>query len=82
MRFADRRYYVERYIKCDCCGVLIYDAGIAANAPDGSPRLFCSDWCRDWIGNMLMMSSYHISPSTIAAYLEQLERFDPVVIHA
>ena len=36
MRFAHRRYYVERYIKCDCCGVLIYDAGIAAAAPDGS----------------------------------------------
>lgn len=39
-------------------------------------------WCHDWIGKMLMMSSYHISPSTIPAYLEQLERFDPVVIHA
>ena len=46
MRFADRRYYVERYIKCDCCGVLIYDSGLAATAPDGSPRLSCSDWCR------------------------------------
>ena len=48
MRFADRRYYVERYVKCDCCGVLVYDAGIAGEAPDGSLRLFCSDWCRDW----------------------------------
>ena len=50
MRFTDHRYYVERYIKCDCCGVLIYDDGIAAASPDGSPRLFCSDWCRDWAG--------------------------------
>ena len=48
MRFADRRYYVERYVKCDCCGVLIYDAGIVADVSDGSSRLFCSDWCRDW----------------------------------
>lgn len=39
-------------------------------------------WCRDWVGNVLMMSSYHISSGTIERYLEQLARFDPVVIHA
>jgi phenylacetate-CoA ligase len=39
-------------------------------------------WCRDYIGNMLMMSSYHLSGSTIGAYVDALERFDPVVIHA
>jgi phenylacetate-CoA ligase len=39
-------------------------------------------WCRDWIGNMLMMSSYHLSNDTIGRYIEELERFDPVVIHA
>jgi hypothetical protein len=22
-------------------------------------------WCRDWVGNMLMMSSYHLSNETI-----------------
>ncbi|WP_296943527.1 phenylacetate--CoA ligase family protein [uncultured Massilia sp.] len=39
-------------------------------------------WCRDWIGNMLMMSSYHLSGDTIGRYIDALERFDPVVIHA
>jgi phenylacetate-CoA ligase len=39
-------------------------------------------WCRDWVGNMLMMSSYHLSSATIGAYIDALERFDPVVIHA
>lgn len=39
-------------------------------------------WCRDWIGNMLMMSSYHLSATTIGAYVAALEAFDPVVIHA
>jgi phenylacetate-CoA ligase len=39
-------------------------------------------WCRDWIGNMLMMSSYHLAGDTIARYIDALERFDPVVIHA
>jgi len=39
-------------------------------------------WCRDWVGNMLMMSSYHLSNATIGAYVAALEEFDPVVIHA
>ena len=39
-------------------------------------------WCRDWVGNMLMMSSYHLSNATIGAYIAALEQFDPVVIHA
>jgi phenylacetate-CoA ligase len=39
-------------------------------------------WCRDWVGNMLMMSSYHLSNATIGAYIDELERFDPVIIHA
>lgn len=61
----------------------------------GQPRawirgdIVCADqpqdgryWCRDWVGNMLMMSSYHLSDDTIGAYIDALERFDPVVIHA
>jgi phenylacetate-CoA ligase len=39
-------------------------------------------WCRDWVGNLLMMSSYHLSNDTIGRYIDALERFDPVVIHA
>jgi len=39
-------------------------------------------WCRDWVGNMLMMSSYHLSSQSIGSYIEALEGFDPVVIHA
>jgi len=39
-------------------------------------------WCRDWVGNMLLMSSYHLSSETIGRYVEALEAFDPVVIHA
>ena len=39
-------------------------------------------WCRDWVGNMLMMSSYHLSSDTIGRYVDALEEFDPVVIHA
>lgn len=39
-------------------------------------------WCRDWVGNMLMMSSYHLSSDSIGRYIAALEQFDPVVIHA
>jgi phenylacetate-CoA ligase len=42
----------------------------------------CRYWCRDWVGNMLMMSSYHLSKDSIGRYIDALERFDPVVIHA
>ena len=31
MRFSDNGYYIERYIKCDNCGVLIYGEGINAD---------------------------------------------------
>ena len=44
MRFAQNRLYVEAYIKCANCGVLIYE-----NAPVDDPAaIYCSDWCRDW----------------------------------
>ena len=30
MRFSDNGYYIEKYVKCDNCGVLIYGEGIDA----------------------------------------------------
>ncbi|MEZ5669082.1 MAG: hypothetical protein R3F55_16895 [Alphaproteobacteria bacterium] len=45
MRFADKRYYVEAYVKCANCGVLLYDEAVRPT-PDGPP--FCSDWCAQW----------------------------------
>ena len=47
MRFSDNGYYIERYVKCDNCGVLIYDDGITASV-EGIAHLFCSDWCVKW----------------------------------
>jgi len=48
MRFSSNGYYIERYVKCDCCGVLVYDEGLAASAPDGTARTYCGAWCREW----------------------------------
>ena len=47
MRFSDNGYYIERYIKCDNCGVLIYGEGMTATVT-GEEQLFCSSWCIDW----------------------------------
>jgi phenylacetate-CoA ligase len=51
--------------------------------------LVCADrppdgryWCHDLLGRMLLMSSYHLSEATIGAYIDALERYDPVVLHA
>jgi len=39
-------------------------------------------WRRDPVGKLLVMSSYHLSGTTIGAYVAALEAYDPVVIHA
>ena len=47
MRFSNNGYYVECYVKCDNCGLLIYADGITATVADNK-GLFCSQWCIDW----------------------------------
>ena len=48
MRFSDTGYYIERYVKCGNCGVLVYDEGVKASDPKLDGQTFCSDWCVDW----------------------------------
>ena len=47
MRLSKNGYYVEKYVKCANCGLLIYDAGIEVEQ-GGKAQLFCSDWCIEW----------------------------------
>ncbi len=47
MRFADKGYYIDEYVKCANCGVLVYDEGIVDRSAE-TARIFCSDWCREW----------------------------------
>jgi hypothetical protein len=47
MKFSENGLYVERYIKCGTCGVLIY------NKRDQELLIhegnhYCSQWCIDW----------------------------------
>jgi len=47
MRLSANKYYILKYVKCDNCGMLIYDEGIKGkDANEG--ELFCSQWCVDW----------------------------------
>ena len=50
MRFSDKRYYIEEYIKCANCGVLIYDEGVREPGSPADAPLHCSEWCIQWAG--------------------------------
>lgn len=47
MRFAESGYYLEAYVKCANCGVLIVARGAGARR-SAPPRAYCSAWCEDW----------------------------------
>ncbi|MGR8918169.1 MAG: hypothetical protein ACU85V_01020 [Gammaproteobacteria bacterium] len=47
MRFAENGYYIEKYVKCANCGVLIYGEGYAA-ADSDDDTVYCTHWCREW----------------------------------
>jgi N-methylhydantoinase B len=47
MRFSENGFYIERYVKCANCGLLIYDQGIEAQRREKA-EVFCSDWCIQW----------------------------------
>jgi hypothetical protein len=50
MKFAQNRLYIEAYIKCHNCGVLLFhdDKAQQAAKVDISGVVYCSDWCVDW----------------------------------
>jgi 5-oxoprolinase (ATP-hydrolysing)/N-methylhydantoinase B len=48
MRFAEKGYYIEEYVKCANCGMLIYGEALTGER-GGRPAVLCSDWCRDWL---------------------------------
>lgn len=47
MRFSDNGYYIEKYVKCSNCGMLVYGKG-QNHEVAGKTQLFCSDWCAEW----------------------------------
>jgi 5-oxoprolinase (ATP-hydrolysing)/N-methylhydantoinase B len=49
MRFSENGFYVESYVKCANCGLLIYDDGLPGHRHDKAV-VFCSPWCVEWAG--------------------------------
>ena len=47
MRFSANGYYIERYVKCANCGLLVYGEGIAGER-HGKACVYCSPWCVEW----------------------------------
>ena len=49
MKFAQNGYYIEEYVKCTNCGVLIYETGTAAHYLEGDKQSpYCTKWCIEW----------------------------------
>ena len=48
MRFSENGFYIEKYLKCANCGLLIYGDGHQAPGAAASTGLYCSDWCVEW----------------------------------
>ena len=50
MKFAPNHLYIEEYIKCANCGVLIYEKP-GTEKPETitkAGKIYCSQWCLDW----------------------------------
>jgi N-methylhydantoinase B len=48
LKFSSNGLYIEEYIKCANCGVLIYETDLAESVEIENKGLFCSQWCVDW----------------------------------
>lgn len=48
MKMSENGYYVEKYLKCANCGMLVYGDGVRTGK--GPKGLYCSDWCVQWEG--------------------------------
>ena len=61
MRFSANGYYIERYVKCANCGLLVYDEGIVGQR-HGKGCVYCSDWCVAWAAEADLEPGYFQLP--------------------
>lgn len=57
MKFSDNGYYVEKYLKCANCGMLVYGPGLKREL-GGKSQLYCSDWCVEWAAKRAAHDGY------------------------
>jgi hypothetical protein len=48
MKFSQNGYYIEKYIKCSNCGVLIYANPITSQYEQEAQSPYCTEWCVEW----------------------------------
>jgi hypothetical protein len=50
MKFAPNHLYIEEYVKCANCGVLIYEERDVEKPQKITKhgKVYCSQWCLDW----------------------------------
>ncbi|MFO1151226.1 MAG: hydantoinase B/oxoprolinase family protein [Alsobacter sp.] len=48
MRFSDNGFYIEKYVKCANCGMLVYGPGVPRSEGKGKPKIYCTEWCVAW----------------------------------
>lgn len=50
MKFSKNKLYIEAYIKCENCGVLIFEDSKqdALQQRSVNGKTYCSPWCVDW----------------------------------
>ena len=50
MRFSKNKLYIEAYIKCANCGILIFEdpKQDAPQQRSENGRIYCSPWCIEW----------------------------------
>jgi N-methylhydantoinase B len=72
MRFSRNGYYIEAYVKCACCGQLIY--GEPDVKGDDGKSVFCSEWCRDWLNDRPHRLEQPISPSSARKPVRSISR--------
>src|SRR3982751_4242339 len=61
MRFSDNGYYVEKYVICANCGLLVYGPG-HRGLRSGQQAVYCSPWCMEWPATRAANSGYFKLP--------------------
>jgi len=47
MKFSGNGLYIEKYVKCINCGVIIYETDLPKSV-DVDGKIYCGKWCVNW----------------------------------
>ena len=77
MRFSKNGWYIERYVKCATCGMLVYGEGIAGSR-HGKACTYCTPWCVEWAAKAdSAVAAAHATPRALLRPSGPLSRCTP-----